>query len=145
MGALVLLVFLPLALTGFVAWNLLCAALFDAPNQVSRLRLVAWPLRCYLMGLCTLLLQLWLVTATGQPWMLVPLFVVDVALLSVSLPAVSVLAGERLGVHGRWAPAAGSVPLAVTLAFPVVGWLCVANLLVAAVGAATLPRFWSRA
>ena len=139
-GALTLV--LLVCATGFGAYNTLCGSLFRKPSQACRTQLEERPLRCYLMGLLVLLAQIWLVVQVHA--LAVPLLLANAAWLSFSLPALAGLAGEGLGVSGRWAPLAGSLPLCLTLAFPVLGWLCLAQLLLAALGSACLPAGWRR-
>lgn len=127
---------------GFAAYNTLCAALFCKPSQACRAQLQERPVRCYLMGLLTLLAQIWL--CIQLPVLAIPLVLANAAWLSFSLPALAGLAGEGIGVSGRWAPLAGSLPLCLTAAFPVLGWLCLAQLLLAALGSAALPKVWQR-
>lgn len=136
---------LGLMTVGLAAWNQLCSVLFPGPHARSRRRLEALPLRCFLMGLLTLSLEAWLVAATGAPWLVLPLGLLNLVALSFALPAAAGLAGERIGFAGRWAPAAGSIPLGMSLALPVLGWLCALQVGLAALGAATLPRRWSAA
>lgn len=137
------LVFLMLVVTlGLAAFNTLCGALFARPAQNCRERLQKHPLRCYLMGLLTLLLEVFLLIQF--PPLGLMLLLVNVAWFSFSLPALAGLAGEGMGVNGRWAVAAGSLPLGLTMALPILGWLCTSQLLLAALGSASLPRVWRR-
>lgn len=126
---------------GLAAFNTLCGALFHVPSQACRQQLRERPLRCYLMGVLALVAQTFLVLHC--PPLAVLLLVADLLWLSFSLPALAVLAGEGLGVQGRWAPAAGSLPLGLTLAFPP-GWLLLSQLTLAALGSAVLPATWRR-
>ena len=135
-------VILLLCAGGFAAYTTLCGALFVGPSQSCRLQLQERPLRCYLMGLLMVLAQILLVSNVYL--LAIPLILANAAWLSFSLPALAGLAGEGIGVSGRWAPTAGSLPLCLTLAFPVLGWLCLAQLLLAALGSAALPKAWQR-
>jgi len=131
-----------LALTlGLAAFNTLCGALFMGPSRACREQLCRRPLRCYLMGLLALLLEVFLV----QQWapLAAPLLLANVLWLSFSVPALAVLAGEGLGVTGRWAPAVGSLSMGLSLAFPP-GWLLLSQLTLAALGSAVLPGRWRR-
>jgi hypothetical protein len=92
------------------------------------------------MGWCALLAQVWLVV--NAPWAAVPLLFLNGLWLTRSLPALAQLAGEGLGLQGRRATVAGSLSLCLTLALPVLGWLLLAQLLVAALGSASLPQAW---
>lgn len=126
---------------GLAAFNTLCGALFGGPSRACREQLCRRPLRCYLMGLLALVLQVFLV----QQWapLAFPLLLANVLWLSFSIPALAVLAGEGFGVQGRWAPAVGSLPLGLSLAFPP-GWLLLSQLTLAALGSAVLPARWRR-
>lgn len=126
---------------GLAAFNTLCRALFVSASEDCTQQLRERPLRCYLTGMLALLLQTWLVMQLY--WLAVPLLVADMIWLSYSLPALAVLAGEGLGVSGRWGPAAGSLPLGLSLAFPP-GWVLLSQLSLAALGSAVLPRVWRR-
>lgn len=134
-----------IGLTGFAAWNLLCSIFFASAvgRSQDRLRLLPW--RCALMGWLLVCLESWFLLSFAQPWLVLPVAVLNLLCLSTTLPAVARIAGERLGVRGVWAAAAGSLPLGLTLACPILGWLCWVQLLVAALGAAFLPRRWSPA
>ncbi len=136
----VLLAILLLTL-GLAAFNTLCRALFGGPSQACGLQLRQRPLRCYLMGVLALVAQAFLVLHC--PPLAIVLLLADMLWLSFSIPALAVLAGEGLGVEGRWAPAAGSLPLGLTLAFPP-GWLLLSQLTLAALGSAVLPPAWRR-
>lgn len=127
---------------GFAAYNTLCGALFARPSQNCRQQLQQRPLRCYLMGILCLSAQVLLVI--HLPVLALPLIVANAAWLSFSLPALAGLAGEGIGVQGRWQALAGSLPLSLTLAFPILGWLCFSQLMLAALGSASLPRAWQR-
>lgn len=127
---------------GFAAYNTLCGALFARPSQNCRQQLQERPLRCYLMGLLCLSGQVLLVS--HLPPLAIPLLVANAAWLSFSLPALAGLAGEGIGVSGRWSALAGSLPLSLTLAFPILGWLCFSQLILAALGSASLPPAWRR-
>ena len=126
---------------GLAAFNTLCGALFYQPSRACREQLRQRPLRCYLMGVLALLLEVFLV----QQWtpLLFPLLLANVLWLSFSVPALAVLAGEGMGVNGRWAPAAGSLSIGFSLAFPP-GWLLLSQLTLAALGSAVLPERWRR-
>lgn len=124
---------------GLAAFNTLCGSLFGGPSRACGDQLRERPLRCYLMGVLALVAQAFLVLH-GPP-LAVPLLLADMLWLSFSIPALAVLAGEGLGVEGRWAPAVGSLPLGLTLAFPP-GWLLLSQLTLAALGSAVLPRAW---
>lgn len=137
--ALVLML-LGVSCLGFSACNLLCSALFGSSARGCRQQLEQLPLRCYLMGWCALLAQVWLVV--NAPWAAVPLLFLNGLWLTRSLPALAQLAGEGLGLQGRRATVAGSLSLCLTLALPVLGWLLLAQLLVAALGSASLPQAW---
>jgi len=137
-----LVFFMGVVTLGLAAFNTLCGALFSSPAQNCRERLREHPLRCYLMGLLTLLLEVFLLMQF--PPIGVLLLLADVAWLSFSLPALAGLAGEGMGVSGRWSVAAGSLPLGLTMALPVLGWLCTSQLMLAALGSASLPRVWRR-
>jgi len=126
---------------GLAAFNTLCGALFGGPSRACREQLCRRPLRCYLMGILALSLEVLLV----QQWapLALPLLLANVLWLSFGIPALAVLAGEGLGVSGRWAPAAGSLSLGLSLAFPP-GWLLLSQLTLAALGSALLPARWRR-
>lgn len=126
---------------GLAAFNTLCGALFHAPSRACGQQLRERPLRCYLMGVLALAAQAFLVL--HWPPLAVLLVLADMLWLSFSIPALAVLAGEGLGVQGCWAPAAGSLPIGLTLAFPP-GWLLLSQLTLAALGSAVLPRPWRR-
>ncbi|MFN8610524.1 MAG: hypothetical protein U0931_23495 [Vulcanimicrobiota bacterium] len=126
---------------GLAAFNTLCRSLFVGPSQDCALQLRERPLRCYLMGMLALLVQTWLVMQMHL--LALPLLVANMIWLSYSLPALAVLAGEGIGVSGRWAPAAGSLPIGLSLAFPP-GWLLLSQLSLAALGSAVLPKVWRR-
>ena len=126
---------------GLAAFNTLCGALFTAPSQACGRQLRERPLRCYLMGVLALVAQVFLILHC--PPLAILLLLADMLWLSFSIPALAVLAGEGLGVQGRWAPAAGSLPIGLTLAFPP-GWLLLSQLTLAALGSAVLPRPWRR-
>ena len=76
---------------GLAAFNTLCGALFGGPSRACREQLCRRPLRCYLMGLLALLLEVFLV----QQWapLALPLLLANVLWLSFSIPALAVLAG----------------------------------------------------
>lgn len=137
------LVLMAVVSLGFAACNLLCSALFAGSARRCREQLEQLPLRCYLMGWCALLLQVFLVL--NAPWVAIPLLFLNGLWLTRSLPALAQLAGEGLGLRGRRASLAGSLSLSLTVAFPVFGWLLLAQLLLAAVGSAALPRAWRAA
>jgi hypothetical protein len=139
-GTLTLL--LLLLSVGLGAYNTLCGALFSKPSQACRTQLQQRPLRCYLMGVLTVLAQIWLCMHVHA--LAIPLVLANAAWLSFSLPALAGLAGEGIGVSGRWAPLAGSMPLCLTVALPVLGWLCLVQLILAALGSATMPGAWQR-
>lgn len=126
---------------GLAAFNTLCRALFSSASQDCTQQLRERPLRCYLMGLLALVLQTWLVLQVHL--LAVPLLLADTVWLSYSLSALAVLAGEGIGISGRWAPAAGSLPMGLSLAFPP-GWVLLSQLSLAALGSAVLPRPWRR-
>ena len=128
---------------GFSACNLLCSALFGASARRCQEQLEHLPLRCYLMGWCALLLQVLLVV--NAPWAALPLLLLNGLWLTSSLPALAQLAGEGLGLQGRRATVAGSLSLCLTLTLPILGWLLLAQLLLAALGSASLPRAWRAA
>lgn len=141
MSKLLVLLAIGLGMTvGLAAYNLLCGVLFGGRARRCREQLQNVPLRCYLMGLLVLLLQLW--SVTGLPPLALLWLPLDALWLSFSLPALTGLAGEGLGCSGRWAAAVGTVPLCVSLACPLLGWLGVSQLLVSALGSAALPRAW---
>jgi hypothetical protein len=93
------------------------------------------------MGILALVAQTWLVIQVHV--LAVPLLVADMVWLSYSLPALAVLAGEGIGVNGRWAPAVGSLPMGLSLACPP-GWVLLSQLTLAALGSAVLPGVWRR-
>jgi hypothetical protein len=126
---------------GLAAFNTLCRALFGGPSQACTQQLRERPLRCYLMGILALVAQTWLVIQVHV--LAVPLLVADMVWLSYSLPALAVLAGEGIGVNGRWAPAVGSLPMGLSLACPP-GWVLLSQLTLAALGSAVLPGVWRR-
>lgn len=136
-----LLLSILLVTLGLAAFNTLCGALFGGPSRSCGQQLRERPLRCYLMGVLALLAQAFLIMHC--PPLALLLMLADLLWLSFSLPALAVLAGEGLGVQGRWAPAAGSLPLGLTLAFPP-GWLLLSQLTLAALGSAVLPSAWRR-
>lgn len=126
---------------GLAAFSTLCSALFGGPSRACREQLCRRPLRCYLMGILALSLEVLLV----QQWapLALPLLLANVLWLSFGIPALAVMAGEGLGVNGRWAPAAGSLSMGLSLAFPP-GWLLLSQLTLAALGSALLPARWRR-
>lgn len=136
----VLLAILVLTL-GLAAFNTLCGALFGGPTRDCGQQLRERPLRCYLMGVLALVAQAFLVI--HWPPLALLFLLTNMLWLSFSIPALAVLAGEGLGVQGRWAPAAGSLSMGLTLAFPP-GWLLLSQLTLAALGSAALPRVWRR-
>ena len=122
------------------AYNLLCTALFRARVDNCRLQLVQQPLRCYLMGLLTLSAQVALLLYL--PVVGVLALALQVMWLSQSLPALTGLAGEGLGLSPRWSALWGSLPLCFALVCPLLGWFGVSQMVLAALGSASLPRVW---
>ncbi len=125
------------------AYNLLCSALFQERVQNCRYQLTQQPLRCYLMGLLTLAAQVALLVYL--PILGVLTLLLQVLWLSQSLPALSGLAGEGLGLSPRWSPLWGSLPLCFALLCPVLGWFGVTQMVLAALGSASLPKAWRKA
>lgn len=121
---------------GFASWNLLCQSLFASRVEHCQHKLQALPLRCYLMGVLVLLAQLWV--SLSFPVTVVLWLALDGLLLCFSMPALAVMTGQGLGIEGRWSGVAGSLPLCLTLAFPVLGWAFLVQLGVAALGSALL-------
>jgi len=133
-----------LALLGFLlcigvaACATLCNALW--PHSVDRCdaALREFPLRCWLVGILIVLLQILIVAP--NPVLLAVALPIDLFLLARGFPALAARIGEGLGESVRpRAVARGMALFTVAAGVPVLGWLLGLGLLLQALGAAVVP------
>jgi hypothetical protein len=113
-------------LVGLSGSSLLAAALWPERLQHSKQVLTSLPLRCALIGVLAVLIEVWLALAVGSHArgpVVGMLGLVDLGALALGFPALAQLAGERLGaISPLRAIVTGAVVIAIACMLPLVGW-----------------------